>query len=178
MRKIMRIFFFGVFFCITSLSSIFSICSFSESLIPDDNFPLKVESDSLNVNYGSQQGIYIGNVVADQGTRHLTADHVLLVRDSALKEFSEIHAFGNAINEAYIQLIPRSGDHLVKGVADEIIYHPIVHTMTFKGHVELEQEGRIYKGPLAIYNIETQIIDSPESSDERVTMIIPPDKKA
>jgi lipopolysaccharide export system protein LptA len=163
----------GIFLSMLSMTS---ILVFAENSKLDDSFPLTVQSDSLNVNYATQQGLYIGNVVADQGTRHLTADHVLLVRDPDLKEFSEMHAFGNVSHEAYIQLIPKPGDSLVKGNADEIIYHPISHILTFKGHAEIEQEGRVYKGPLAIYNIETEIFDSPEIPDGRVTMIIPPEK--
>jgi lipopolysaccharide transport protein LptA len=151
---------------------------FCENLSVDDDLPLKIQSDSLKVNYATQEGLYIGNVVADQGTRHLTANHVLLVRDPHLNVFSEIHAFGDMSREAYIELIPKTGEALVKGNADEIIYHPIAHTLIFKGHAELEQKGRIYQGPLAIYNTETQVVDSPLSVDGRVSMIIPPEKIA
>jgi lipopolysaccharide transport protein LptA len=171
MKKKLRGFFSSsLIFFVGSIFVMGSLDAFAEL---DDNLPLTVQSDSLKMNYAIQQGTYIGNVVVDQGTRHLTADHLLIVRDPKLKEFSEMHAFGSA-ERAYIQLIPKPGESLVKGFADQIIYHPIVHTVTFQGNAELEQDGRIYKGALATYNIDTEIVDSPQSSDSRVMMILPP----
>jgi lipopolysaccharide transport protein LptA len=156
--------------------NIFMFCSLGFAEV-DDQFPLTVQSDSLKMNYATQRGMYVGNVVVDQGTRHLTADHLLIIRDPGLKEFSEMRAFGNAKHEAYVQLIPKSGDALVKGSADQIIYHPIDHTVTFQGNAQIEQEGRVYRGPLAVYNIDTEVVVSPESSEGRVMMILPPKKE-
>ncbi len=143
-----------------------------------NQLPLTVHSDELEVNYSTQEGIYQGNAVADQGTRHLTADHIHLIREPNLKKFSEIHAFGNAKKQAYIELIPKLGESLVKGTSDEIVYHPILQTLTFKGNVELDQTGKVYHGPLATYNLQTEMVNSPASTEGRVMMQLPPDEIA
>ena len=165
-----------------NIQKIMAICFFWGVKITfatlDDTLPLTVQSDSLKANYATQEGMYIGNAVADQGTRHLTADHILLIRDPNLRRFSEIHAFGNSDAQAHIQLIPKPGDSLVKGMSDEIIYHPLLHTVTFKGNVELDQNGKVYHGPLAIYDLDTEIVDSPASKEGRVIMLFPPDESA
>jgi lipopolysaccharide transport protein LptA len=155
---------------------LFSFILLSKTILasPDDSIPLTIQSDSLSVNYGTQEGVYVGNVVVDQGTRHLTGDHIHLTRDPALNQFSEIHAFGSSDAQAYIELIPKPGDAQVKGNSDEIIYHPILHTVIFKGKVELDQAGRVYHGPIATYDLETGMINSPPSNEGRVQMLLPP----
>jgi lipopolysaccharide transport protein LptA len=154
----------------------FSFVLLSKTIVasPDDSIPLTVQSDSLSVNYATQEGVYVGNVVVDQGSRHLTGDHIHLTRDPTLKQFSEIHAFGSSNAQAYIELVPKLGEAQVRGNSDEIIYHPILHTVIFKGKVELDQAGRVYHGPIATYDLETGMINSPPSKEGRVEMFLPP----
>jgi lipopolysaccharide transport protein LptA len=141
----------------------------------DDALPLRVQSDRLSVDYRAQKGIYLGHVVSDQGSRHLTADHLEVIRNSEKGQFSEIHAYGSVSDLSHIRLIPKPNDPEVVGKADEIIYYPIAQSLVFKGHVELTQAGKIYEGPLLTYDLTTEMVESPAVDvGGRVTMIFPP----
>lgn len=153
------------------LSTLTAISVFA--LSTDSQKPMNISSDSFNGNYTTGNGTYVGHVISNQGTRHLTANKLTVKRDSA-GQITAIHAYGDAQKLAYMRTTPGLGEKAVQGHAEEIIYQPKKHLVTFLKHAKITQGGRLYEGQKATYNTFTQVMRSPHSGNGRTLMIIPP----
>lgn len=139
-------------------------------LTSDNDKLLHITSNQAMVDFNNGTVAYQGSVVADQGTRHLTADKLVL--NKAPKDgVQNVIAYGNP---AKTQYLPAPGSTLAHGQAQIITYIFPSHIFKFQDHAKLDQNNNIFTGPLIIYNTSTKVVHSPVNSLEPTTIILPP----
>lgn len=157
-----------LFLCALLLTSSLS----AYALQTDANKNIRVESDSFNMQYRQGVAVYKGNVIADQGSRHLTSDILTIYRNKAGK-INRLTAKGKP---AHFKTRPQAGGSPVIGHANTIIYKPLIHQVTLIDNAYLTQDGNKFNGPILYYNTETKVVTSPNSPKGRSVMYITPTK--
>lgn len=137
---------------------------------PDAEQPLKIESSI--VEFDDQNGIatYTGNVIANQGTRHLTSDKLTIYRGQDNK-IDLMIAVGDP---AHFQFQPDPTQPISFGTANTIKHFPTENKVDLIGQAKLEKNGDIIKGPLLTYFFESGLLKSAPSSKARTTVILKP----
>ena len=149
---------------------IISIC-WGASVIPDDDQPLTVQSDSAVVNYKTGVGSYVGHVVAVEGSRHLTGDIVTLYRDPLTKQLSKVDVKGRP---ARYHFLPEPGQQEVYAHGDHIVFLPEQHLLILTGDAQVAQGRNIFNGPKIMYDTQTAVIHAPSQAGRRPSMVIEP----
>ena len=152
---------------------LFSQHCLATTTTPDAEQPLKIESST--VEFDDQQGIatYIGDVIAKQGSRQLTADKLVIYRGKDTK-IELIIATGNP---AHFQSQANPAKPIGYGTADTIKYFPDKDKVYLIKNASLEQGGDIIKGYWLIYFFQTGLLKSKPSVHQRTTVILPPKNK-
>ena len=143
---------------------------FTEPTKPDAEQPLKIES--AIVEFNDQNGIatYTDNVVANQGSRHLTADKLIIYRGKNNK-IDMIIAIGKP---AHFQFQPDPTKPISFGHADTIKHFPNEDKVCLIGNAQLEKDGNIIKGHFLTYFFESGLLRSEPSPQKRTTVILKP----
>ena len=136
----------------------------------DADQPLHIQSDYVEFDDQSGTATYRGNVIADQGTRHLTASTLIIYRGKDNKVELAI-AIGNP---ASFRSQPNLAKPMGFGKAKTIKYFPEEDKIYFIKNAELEQNGDIVKGNFLTYYFATGVLKSKASPEKRATVILVP----
>lgn len=141
---------------------------------PDSDQPITVSADSARLDDSKGIATYTGAVVLTQGKTRLTADSVVLVRDS--EGLSRIEATGSP---AHYQQPTREGVGETDARALDIIWSASDSELTFKHEAVIEQDGDLFKGDVIHYDTARRVVTAEGGPDNgtgtgRVEMVIQP----
>lgn len=131
---------------------------------------IRVESNSFHMEVTKGMATYVGKVIADQGTRHLTSDKLTIFRNKAGK-VNKLVAIGKP---AHFKTLPKPNGNWVVGHANTIIYQPLINLVTLIDNAYIMQDGNKFNGPQLLYNTQTQVVTSPDSPKGRSVMYLEP----
>lgn len=155
------------------LSIIFTKSAFA--LPNDSEQPLHIVANSTTFNYKTGVDIYEGDVKADQGTTHLTADRLVTEKDDHHKIVSVI-AYG-VQKSAEFTTLPTKSDQLMHANARVIKFYPVTSVVVLEENVIVTQGKNSFHGPHIIYNMKDQIVSAPASKNGRASIVIEPNKQ-
>ena len=131
--------------------------------------PLTIQSDSAEFDDKKGVATYHNHVVLKQGTRHLTAD-TLIIQRNASGDIAQITAIGNP---AHFQIQPPAPKPMSTGHANTIHYFPEEEKIIFIDDAELTQKGNIIRGNYLTYSFKSEILSSEAGPGRRTLVIIP-----
>ncbi|WP_235602963.1 lipopolysaccharide transport periplasmic protein LptA [Piscirickettsia litoralis] len=107
----------------------------------DSQQAIKVTSNTFWANNIKGIAIYSGNVIADQGSRHLTGSKLTLYRDNQ-GQVKKIIATGHPAKFRY-----KPKDKLMTAEAETITVYPQTHKVDLDGKAKLTQAGDTFSAP-------------------------------
>lgn len=158
-------------FVIFSVTCCSSICL---ALPSDSKEMLHIVSASSNFNYKTGVNEFIGHVIIDQGTTHLTADRVI-TKNNAQHKIQEAIAYGTT-QLAHYWTTPKTGDTEIHAYAKIIKFYPIESNVTLEQNATVQQGENSFKGELIHYNNNDQTIIVPQLEKSRAVLVYNPDK--
>ena len=143
------------------------------ALDSDNQQLIHITSDHFHYDGTKDQGTYAGNVVANQGSRHLTSDQTIIHFIPKTSTVSLIDALGTP---AHYQYQPKPQDNLVYASAHDIQYNPATNILSLIHQASITQNGNLLQGSLITYNTNTQIAESngTQAADGKPILIIQP----
>jgi lipopolysaccharide export system protein LptA len=155
------------------------------ALSTDPQQPVQIEADFAELDDEEHTTVYVGNVVVDQGSMHMTGDR-LRVNFTESKDMKDAYLEGRP---ATFKQTPDHGDD-VHGRAIKIEYHADQSLLNLIDKARVTQGERLFEGHRINYNTKKSIITArsrrageankdqhPKGDSERVRIVIPPDKK-
>lgn len=137
---------------------------------PDKDQPISIKSDNGDFNDKTGIAIYHGNVIMIQGSRHLTADKLIIERDSNGK-INTMIAYGHK-KLAKFRFQPDPAKPVGYSSAKVIKFFPNKDLMIFIGQAELQQNSDLIRGAYLVYHMDTGILNSKSKTNQRTTVII------
>jgi lipopolysaccharide export system protein LptA len=128
------------------------IASTAHALPSDQQRPLFVSSEHWNYNYKTGESINTGNVVADRGTSHLTADKVITYRNQN-DEITKLMAFGDPAHYSTV-LDFNTPSLYTKG--NTITYFPQQQYMILTGNASAQRGVDSVAAPKITYYVNQQ----------------------
>lgn len=150
------------------LNSVASHASTQPAANTDSQQAIKVTSNTFWANNIKGIAIYSGNVIAEQGSRHLAGEKLTLQRD-AQGQVDKITAEGRPAT-----FHSRPKEKLMTAEAKTIIVYPQKHLIHLSGKAKLTQGGDTFSAPQIFYNTETEVLTTPDSKQGRSHMVIEP----
>lgn len=155
------------------------IPSISVALSSDQTKKLYIRSKTANINRTTGIGVFIGDVVIDQGTTHVTGDKVITYNDKNNK-LKQVTIIGLNGHFAHYKTLTELKKPPLYATARTIKYYPKSH------YVILIKDGHIKQGTDSIdgqhleYDIQKQVLNSTaitktNGKNSRTTIIIQPD---
>jgi lipopolysaccharide export system protein LptA len=138
--------------------------------IVDSDQPVYITAD--NANFDNIKGIaeYEGNVVVNQGSRHLEANKLTIQRD-ADNQIKVMTAIGDPAN---FKSQPDADKPVGYGSAKIIKYYPQQNKVDLLENAKLMQNGDTLSGPKLSYNFVTEVLQGKSSKQQRTTVILQP----
>lgn len=145
----------------------------------DREKPVNIESDRLTADDNKKISYFEGNVILDQGTIHLTADHMTVREDPEGMKYAS--AFGNPVTFRQ----KRDGlDEWVDGTAQHVEYNGKLEQVELFDHAAVHQGKDEIKGDYLSYDTKTELLhangvahnDQPHSMPGRVHVVLQPQK--
>ena len=152
------------------LSLCFNNCSFASS---DSTQPLKIQADTANLDHAAGVAEYDGNVNVDQGSRHLSSDHLTIIRN-AHNKIEVIIATGSPAT-FHAQEDPKKPKGT--GSAKTIKYYPAQDCVDLLDEAELSKDGDTITGPILNYNFTSGNLQTNSKADKRVTFVLQPKRE-
>ena len=155
------------------------------ALSTDTQQPIQVEADFAELDNEDHTTVYVGNVIVDQGSIHMTGDR-LRVNFTEDKDLKDAYLEGRP---ATFKQTP-DNDEDVKGEAGQIEYHAQQSLLNLIDKAKVTQAGRLFEGHRINYDTSNSIITArssradqankdanPKDDSGRVRIIFPPKKK-
>lgn len=150
------------------------ISTLTFALSEDRERPFHIVADSSIFNYKTGIDTYEGNVKVDQGTSHLTADHLVTQKN---KQHKMTSAIATGIKKlAEYTTVPKAGDPTLNAKARVIKFYPPASIVILEQDVVITQKENSFHGPLIIYNMKDQVVTAPASQHGRATIVIGPEQ--
>ncbi len=156
-----------------------------QALSTDPQQPVQIEADFAELDDEEHTTVYVGNVVVDQGSMHMTGDR-LRVNFTENKDMKEAYLEGRP---ATFKQTPDHDDD-VHGQALKIEYHAEQSLLNLIEKARVTQGERLFEGHRINYDTKKSIITArsaragqankdqyPKDGSDRVRIIIPPKKK-
>ena len=142
-------------------------------LSTDQDQPILVEADSVDIDEGSGVSVYQGKVDVKQGSIHITADKVTVYQKE--KRTDRVLAVGAPVR---FQQKTDKGQ-TVKGRAREVEYHVTGDELVLSGEAHLSQGEDNFSSDRIIYDRKNARVKAGASAkgSERVRITINPGKK-
>ena len=156
------------------------------ALSTDPQQPVQIEADFAELDDEEHTTVYVGNVVVDQGSMHMTGDRLRV-------NFTEDKDMKDAYLEGRPATFKQTPDHDedVHGQALRIEYHAEQSLLNLIEKARVTQGERLFEGHRINYDTKKSIITArsaragqanrdqyPKDGSDRVRIIIPPRKKA
>ncbi len=155
------------------------------ALSTDPQQPVQIEADFAELDDEEHTTVYVGNVVVDQGSMHMTGDR-LRVNFTASKDMKDAYLEGRP---ATFKQTPDHDDD-VHGQALKIEYHAEQSLLNLIEKARVTQGERLFEGHRINYDTKKSIITArsarageadkdqhPKAGSGRVRIVIPPNKK-
>jgi lipopolysaccharide export system protein LptA len=143
--------------------------------LPNDNkSALRIISDSSNYNYKTGTNEFVGHVLIDQGSTHVTADRVI-TKSNAQHKIKEAIAYGIQ-QQAHYWTLPKVGDPELHAHAKIIKFYPIDSNVALEQNVTVKQGENSFQGELIHYNSSDQTIIVPHLEKSQAVLVFNPDK--
>ena len=143
------------------------------ALPEDDQALIYIKSDSFHMENLQGLATYTGHVVVDQGTRHLTAN-ILIIHRNQDGQLDKMTALGTAKIPATFKALPKPDNQWVSGHGLKIYFYPLTHDLEINQEAYLTQSGNSFTGEQIFYNTWTEIINSPDSQTGQSLMVLQP----
>ena len=159
-------------FC--ALSLLFSI-SIVQALPDDKNKTAELLSDYADLNQSEHHAEFIGNVVFTQGSSKLFALRVSTdsTEDNKIKQ---VIAYGDNKNPAHFLTRTQPDKPVMHAYARTIYYYPTRHRIDLTGNARVIQGNNVLTADKIRYDTEKQRVLSRSDSNQRVTILINPEK--
>ncbi len=157
----------------------------AHALSTDAQQPVQIEADFAELDDEEHTTVYVGNVVVDQGSMHMTGDR-LRVNFTENKDMKDAYLEGRP---ATFKQTPDHDDD-VHGQAMQIEYHADRSLLNLIEKARVTQGERLFEGHRINYDTKKSIITArsarageadkdqrPKDGSGRVRIIIPPKKK-
>lgn len=134
--------------------------------------PLHVTSREASVNLEQGVATYKGDVVAVQGVRKLNSNTLSVNRDKS----GAIDSFVAKGDPAKTEDQPNPKSGMAYGQARSIYYYPGQALVKYVDQARFTQGGNVFEGDELVYNITTQVVESPKvpHGSGTTTIILPP----
>ncbi len=157
------------------LCLISGICCLNNNLVaatprPDSELPVQITAEHASFDHKLGVAIYLGNVQVYQGTRHLTANKLVIERDTS-NRIKIMIATGNPATFSSQQNPTKPAG---TGAAKVIKYYPQKDKVDLLYQAQLTQDGDTISGPRLSYNFVTEVLQGNSSPRERTTVILQP----
>ncbi len=145
------------------------------ALPADRQQPIKINSDSADIDNRKGVSVYRGDVVMTQGTTRITGDIITIyTRD---REVTKVIAQGNKARAYYEEL--QSGEQgTVQAWGNTIRYDVNSDQIELIKNAQLSQKGDTFKGEKIHYNVTLQTVNAKGTPNQgesgRVQMVIQP----
>lgn len=157
----------------------------THALTTDSQQPVQIEADFAELDDQEHTTVYVGNVIVDQGSMHMTGDR-LRVNFTDNKDLKDAYLEGRP---ATFKQTPDHDDD-VHGQAMQIEYHAQETLLNLIEKARVTQGERLFEGHRINYDTKKSIITArsaradkadkdqiPKDGSGRVRIIIPPNKK-
>lgn len=142
--------------------------------IPDAEQPVKIQSDNASLDHENGLAVYNGNVIVDQGSRHLCSDK-LTIKRNANNKIEIMIATGKPATFSS-QEDPKKPQG--SGEAMTIKYYPQKDQIDLLDEATITKDGDTITGPILNYNLTTGNLKTTSSGDKRVTFILQPKRES
>jgi len=147
----------------------------TQNNLPDDEQPVHISADSLDIQGQTGLSVYQGNVEIKQGSLSLKGDKITIQHPSqALKA---INVVGKPAN---FKRFDSESQSWVNGQADNIIYNAQKKTILLIGSAKVEQPGKhLISGPELTYDILNKTLKAQSTAEEkeRISVTLMPEAK-
>lgn len=143
------------------------------ALPQDQREPLHITADSSKYNYKTGINEFAGNVKADQGSTHLTADRLITQADQQHK-IELIVAIGGK-ERAHYWVKPKLTDPVLHAKANIIQFYPQSGNITLEQAASIKQGENSFQGELIHYNSIEQTIIVPKLNKSHALIVYNPD---
>lgn len=137
---------------------------------PDSEQPIKITSDTAEFDDKTGYAIHKGHVVLDQGSRHLTADTLIIKRN----EDNKVYLMVAKGKPAKFHAQPEPDKPIGYGEANTLKFYPIDDKIILIDNAELLQDKDQIKGPILTYHLNRRMLESAPKDGQRTTVIIQP----
>ena len=135
----------------------------------DKDQPISIEADSVEIDEGTGESTYKGNVILIQGSIRLTADSVSVHQETGTT--NKVLATGNPVT---FKQDGGSEKGLIKGQAQKVEYQAADDTLILTGKAELTQGKDSFKSDRIIYDRAKAVVKAGASAQgkQRVKVTI------
>lgn len=152
------------------LMSLWFFSDLGYGLSTDKQQVAKIKADSVEYNETTGVSTYIGHIIADQGSTHLTADKIQVIY-SKQHQIEQITANGNPVR---YQTLPDGKQIPIIAIADQIIYYPTKGKVILIGHGSVTHNHHQFTGPHIEYDIIAKRILSRPDGQSGTTITLTP----
>lgn len=140
----------------------------------DNQAPVEVEADQLDLDQRAGTAVYTGNVDIRQGEMQIRGNRVEIQRNDA-GELSQAIATGE---RAYLRNQLENEDGPMEGWARRIVYHVDERRVELIDQAELTQRGDRFRGGRLEYFIDREVVQARSevsgSDNQRIRMTLQP----
>lgn len=164
-RVNMKLSHLSLFICLLASTS-------SWALTSDQKQPIYINSDSQHLDMKTNKVTFTGNVKLTQGSIHLTADKLVVIRNAKTQQLQEMQGYGKP---AHFSQKSDEGK-LLKGQANTLVYNVHTDKLIMTTNAELHQDDSVIKGKVITYQIGTQNLEANSGDGQRVSTVLQPEQ--
>ena len=145
------------------------------ALESDRNQPIEIEADQGMLDQKNQSTTFSGNVIVKQGTLHIRAEKVTVIRDAA----SQQHMTADGKPVRFSQTLD-DNKGTVNGQANKVEYSSATGLVKLTGNAKVIRGGDKAEGAVITYNTRTEIYTvngnpaAPTKAGKRAVVVIQP----
>ena len=140
----------------------------ASQIMPNDNIPLLINSDSTEMNFKTGVNVYDGHVHATHGKSTLVGDTVTTYKNKEGK-LEKILIIGK---QAVMHYEEDPNDKPIDAQADTITDYPLIHTIVLEGDAVAMQGKNVIHAPSMKYNTETKIMQAYSTKEQRTHILL------
>ncbi|MBD1576187.1 MULTISPECIES: lipopolysaccharide transport periplasmic protein LptA [Vibrio] len=144
----------------------------SWALTSDQHQPIHIKSDKQHLDMNTNKVTFTGNVELDQGSIHLTADKLIVIRNSKTQQLEELQGYGKPSHFSQ----KTDDGKLLKGQANTLVYNVKTDKLIMTTNAELHQDDSVIKGKVITYLIKAQNLTADSGDGQRVSTVLQPDQ--
>lgn len=162
-------------FCLFFMILLPSLCL---ALASDQNKPITMRADQVELQQAKQLGLFKGHVEVDQGSSHLRSGSAIAYTDKHNKILKAV-AIGTSKKQASFTTTQKPHEPALHAYADSITFYPQDNRIVLEGNATLHKGMNKFSAAIIKYDIKNQHVISQEDKqgNGRTTIIIHPQKK-